>query len=324
MTIELLPFEGDPETARTLVRRAVEARSGPRAPTESAVRYLEAERQAGRLEARLLRGLPGSLGVATWSVSGALGVNVQLLYLEGAAAPSEGYAECLVALGQQSGRPLAFLPGPLAGLSVEEETRLLVRRGFARYGRSEMRRTSAEPPTGPPEADGPGALREVGASDAPALCELHLRAYHGRFDRYLFLEEADEAADARREVHDILKGRWGPLDPDGSVILDLDGTAVAAVLAVDRPDGVLLADVVVDPSRQGRGLGARTLVGSLRRLLARGKVATYLNVTEGNRAAERLYARCGFVRSLGPTRDWYNTACIPVRPEDARPLVPRR
>lgn len=322
--MELLPFEGDPETARALVRRAVEARSGGHAPTESAVRYLEAERQAGRLEARLLRGRSGSLGVVTWSVSGALGTNVRLLYLEGAGARAEGYVECLLALEQQSGRLLAFLPGPLAGLSAEEEERLLIRRGFARYGRSEMRRASSEPPEGPPDEAGPGALRGVDASDAPALCELHLRAYHGRFDRYLFLEEADEAADARREVHDILQGRWGPLDPDGSVILPLDGAAVAAVLAVDRPDGVLLADVAVDPSWQGRGLGARALVGSLRRLLARGKATTYLNVTEGNRAAERLYARSGFVRSLGPTRDWYNSACIPVRPDDGVPRVPPR
>ena len=75
----------------------------------------------------------------------------------------------------------------------------------------------------------------------------------------------------------------------------------------------LIADVAVAPSSQGKGFGRVVLVGTVRALRERGSTAIALVVTEGNRRAVRLYERLGFVRTLGPTREWYNTRQIPVR-----------
>ncbi len=98
-------------------------------------------------------------------------------------------------------------------------------------------------------------------------------------------------------------GSWVAEEPTGPV---------GAVLSVRTSAGVLIADVMVDPDSQGRGLGRAMLLASLRALRAAGDHAVYLNVTEGNHAAVRLYERVGFVRSLGPTHDWYNGHRVPV------------
>jgi ribosomal protein S18 acetylase RimI-like enzyme len=71
---------------------------------------------------------------------------------------------------------------------------------------------------------------------------------------------------------------------------------------------------MVDPEFQGSGVGRRLLTTTLRSLRGAGEPRIYLNVTEGNEPALRLYRRLGFVRSLGPTRDWYNALRIPFAP----------
>jgi len=185
--------------------------------------------------------------------------------------------------------------------------------GYRRYGRSEMVLEGAGPP-----ADGsprPGeTLRPVERDDLVALAALHRAAYRDRFDRYLFLELTDEGEDAVREVREILDGRWGEFLPHGSWLLLDGGRPAGAVLTVHGGAGALVADVMVDPASQGHGIGRRVLTRALREMRAGGASRIYLNVTEGNERALRLYRGLGFVRSLGPTRDWYNAARIPVPP----------
>ncbi len=316
MKIELAGLDDAPEVASRWLLRAVEARAGPAVDASAWHASLEADRRAGRLVARLLRLDGRPVGLAAWSAATAMGTNLDLFYLNAGTASAEAYASALAAVIGEVGR-LVFAPGPLAGVAPAEEERLMTGLGFAPYGRSEMQLPVARDL--PREtSEGPGRVRGVVASDLASLAEVHRRAYHDRFDRYLFLQEADEASDALREVRDILDGRFGELDPDGSVVLEIEGKPVAQVLAVRRPDGVLLADVAVDPGHQGQGLGRRTLLESLRRLRAAPAAKRiYLNVTEGNQPAVALYQRLGFARSLGPSRDWYNTACIPFGPSRA-------
>lgn len=302
---------GSPVPREQLIA-ALESRAGDVRSVGRWADQLASDLETGRVEGRRISLGPEGSGVALWDRRSPLGAHVQVLYAEPAVATPEAYGALLDAVSGEAGR-VAFAPGRLAGLTEEEERSLLLARGYAPYGRSELRLPpeKAAPDEYPPAA---GQLREIRPGDEKLLTELHRRAYRSSFDRYLFLEETDEERDSAREIGDLVGGRWGPLHPRGSVLLEDGARALAAVIAIRRPDGVLIADVAVDPEYRGRRLGRSVLTASLRGLRADGVRAIYLNVTEGNTPALTLYASVGFVRALGPSRDWYDARLIPVRP----------
>jgi len=185
--------------------------------------------------------------------------------------------------------------------------------GYRPYGRSEMVHEGRPSPDVPILRAADGA-RPAARSDLFALAELHRRAYRESFDRFLFRELVDDTEDAVREVRQILEGRWGEFFPEGSWVAERDGSLVGAVLSVRGASGALVADVMVAPEDRGRGIGRHLLATAVRSLQQCGETRVYLNVTEGNAPALRLYRAVGFVRSLGPTHDWYNASRIPVGP----------
>ncbi len=70
-------------------------------------------------------------------------------------------------------------------------------------------------------------------------------------------------------------------------------------------DEAELANLAVDPSRRGTGVGAALLHAFLERVEAEPPLpAVYLEVRASNAAAQRLYARAGFVPA-GVRRDYY-------------------
>jgi len=305
------PLSADLEAAVRLGRAAALARPWVGEHGTSLADRLDADVRAGSRVGALYWRSGRPVGIATWHPAGPLGVSVDLYYLDPAAASPEEFAHLWRALRALAG-PIAFLAGEIAGLTPEDEARLFGGVGLRRFGRSEMRRPdSASAVPEPPVPDG-GKLRPVGPDDTPALSELHRQAYHGRLDRYLFLEDEDEARDAQRMCADLFVGRWGEFLPEGSRGIELDGGLIAAVLSVRRPDGVLIADVMVDPARQGRGWGEVVMRGTLAALSAAEIGSVFLNVTEGNGRAVRLYERLGFVRTLGPSVDWYDPAIVPA------------
>lgn len=309
----LTPLSVEPAAALRLGRRAVEGRRAiDGLESSSWLTAMEERLAAGAIPGRLYWVAGAPVGFASWSAGGPLGVSVDLLYVEPTERLGDEYARLLREVEASCG-PIAFVHGPLPGLSTTDEERSLEPLGFRRYSRSEMVRRGSL--SARPEPSVPGeSLRPVVPADVPALAELHRRAYHDRFDRFLFLELDDEAADSRREVDEILGGRWGEFSATGSLVAEQDGAPVGAVLSVVTPAGVLVADVMVEPARQGSGVGRRMLTASLRALDRAGTPSVYLNVTEGNERALRLYRSLGFSRSLGPSRDWYHAGRIPVAP----------
>jgi ribosomal protein S18 acetylase RimI-like enzyme len=308
----LEPASVDPPAARRLARRAVDDRRRADAEAAEWARNLTERLDAGAVPSWLYRVGSAVRGFVSWTADSPLGVSVDLLSLEPELSRPEEYGRLLDEVERQAG-PIAFLHGSLPGLSAEEEALVLRGRGWRRFARIEMVRDPsvplAERPPAPEER-----LRSVLAPDLDALAELHRDAYRDRFDRYLFLESTDERDDARREVRQILEGRWGPFAAEGSCLLERDDRAVGAVLSVWGPVGALIADVMVDPAARGAGRGAVVLAEAVRRLEAAGASRVYLNVTVGNEPALRLYRRLGFVRSLGPSSSWYNARRIPVPP----------
>jgi ribosomal protein S18 acetylase RimI-like enzyme len=309
---DVVPLAVDLDAAARLGRAAILARPwiGSRGP-ELADQFERAVR-AGDRSGGLYQPEGNPVGIAIWELHGPLGAIVNLLYLSPANASSVSYERFWNGLGPLAG-PIAFAPGQIPGLSEAEEIELMESQGLARYGRSEMRRREgAEIPA--PVLPVGAQLRLVGRADATELSRLHALAYHDRFDRYLFLEEDDEARDAARMVEEMFEGRWGAFSPEGSWGIEREGRLIGAVLCVRRPEGVLIADVMVEPDLQGQGIGKAVLLGGLRGLSSAGISPVYLNVTEGNDRAMRLYERLGFERTLGPSLDWYDPRRIPAVP----------
>lgn len=72
----------------------------------------------------------------------------------------------------------------------------------------------------------------------------------------------------------------------------------------DYPDEAWVQTMAVAPSAQGLGLGARLLEALLEEAARRGQRTVRLEVRADNPAAQRLYARNGFVRE-GVRRGYY-------------------
>jgi len=310
VTLSLVPFALDQPTSLAFAAEALRSRL---APGEDFPGLLESQTSAIR-SARAMGGLVRSggeaRGIVVWERAGPLGVTVRLLYLAPPNADVAGYRD-LLALTERTAGPLAFLPGPLAGISADEESEVMRERGFAPFGRSEM----SFPPAAPvPQLLVPpgGDLRPVRPDDEPLLARLHEAAYRNHLDRYLSLEDLDPVRDADHGMRDYFAGRWGDLLSPGSTVLRLGGRIVAAVIAVRRATHVLIIDVMAEPALQGKGLGRTVLTAALRALRDRGEAAIVLNVTEGNERAIRLYTRLGFVRSIGPTQEWYDAGRMRV------------
>ena len=159
-------------------------------PITSAIR-------TGRASGGLLRSDGRTCGIVTWLPAGPLGIAVRLLHLDAPSADVETY-RAAIDVAERTAGPIAFLPGQLAGLSEPEESSLLLDRGFAAYGRSEMSLAPAAPVPSCPAPPGV-EVRPVRPSDEPALARLHERAYEGHLDRYLALEALDPRRDADRQ-----------------------------------------------------------------------------------------------------------------------------
>ena len=68
-------------------------------------------------------------------------------------------------------------------------------------------------------------------------------------------------------------------------------------MSLRGPAGVLY-DIVVDPAHRSRGIGRRLLDETLSALRARGAPRVVLSTAEQNAAAQRLFDRAGFRRTM--------------------------
>jgi ribosomal protein S18 acetylase RimI-like enzyme len=293
-----------------LLREALAARGPPVEEARAWRSTLEKAVLEGTAEGLVQREDGHPVGIAIWDAASPVGATVEVAYRTDRFRSVAGYRSLLEAIRGAAG-PVAFAPGGLTGLSDTEEAELMRGLGFGRFARSEMR-LPPESPTPVPREGAAARLRPVRATDLDALAELHRRAYEGRFDRYLFLAEEDPYRDAELAVKELLGGRWGEFLPWASPVAEGDGGPAGAVLVVRAPYGPLIADVMVDPRLQGRGIGHRLMVESVRALRERGESVIVLNVTEGNAPAVGLYERLGFVRTVGPSFAWYARDRIPV------------
>ncbi len=312
MPADLVPFGTEVGPALEMAREALWAACPP---GEDPAAYWPA------LEAGIRsRAAPGALwvrdgevlGIALWDRPGPLGVALSVLYLRGAEVSVAGYRALLASVGGAAG-PIAFVSSPVPGLETRAEAALMGELGFAPFSRSEFSLDLARPRS---ERPMPSDLRRrpYRPEDSEAVARIHRHAYDGRFDRYLFLEDLDPARDAEALVRDLVRGRWGEFLAPASFVVEERGEPVGASLVVRTARGPLIANVVTDPAHATRGIGRAALEGTIGALVDQGEPRVRLVVTEGNRPALALYERLGFVRTRGPSLQWYNTGRIPVGP----------
>lgn len=68
-------------------------------------------------------------------------------------------------------------------------------------------------------------------------------------------------------------------------------------MSLRGPAGALY-DIVVDPAHRGQGVGGALLDATLEALKAKGAPRVVLSTAEGNKTAQRLFARAGFRRTM--------------------------
>jgi ribosomal protein S18 acetylase RimI-like enzyme len=315
----LEPVSRAPVASLEIARRAIRSRRPPASADRESVSALEDDLANGRALGVLRRDGDRCVGIAIWELPSPLGATLELVFLDDGASSPAAYLDFFREISGIAG-PIAFSPGGLAGLSDVEESNVMRGIGFAPFARFEMRFPSDAPlPEIADDALPPS--RPTRSTDLASLAELHARAYGGQFDRYLFLNDPDPRRDADLAVRDIVGGRWGEFLPWASPVAEADGHLVGASLVVRATGGPLIADVMVDPASQGRGIGRTVLAESVRALREVGESAIVLNVTDGNERARRLYERLGFVRTSASAYAWYSTERIPVGPgagEEAR------
>jgi ribosomal protein S18 acetylase RimI-like enzyme len=314
--IELIPLAADVPAAVRLARLGIVAaytRSGPAVDAEPRIAWVTERIHSGEMtEGRVCRLGGRSVGIAFWETGHPRGITLQVLYLEPTVARRSRYEAVLSAL--TSGvAPLVFTPGGLVGLSDGEESAMMRALGYERFSRSEMRwPPSLVPP--PLRASDGIAIRPVLAADEPTVATLHLAAFGGTFDQYMYLSDLDPVVDAGRAVREMMTGRYGEFLGWASTIAESGGRPVGASLVIRAMFGPLLISVMVDRASQGQGIGRTMVLANLHALRARGETFAALNVTEGNTRAVQLYEHLGFVRSLGPEHSWYSRTAVPVAP----------
>ncbi len=95
-------------------------------------------------------------------------------------------------------------------------------------------------------------------------------------------------------------GSWLRLARDG-------GTALGFTLCRPLVDEAELLLIAVDPAARAAGVGTALLTGAVDDARARGMVEIFLEMRDGNAAAQALYRRGGFVE-VGRRRDYYRGA----------------
>jgi len=133
--------------------------------------------------------------------------------------------------------------------------------------------------------------------DEESMAALCARGYADSIDVRAFAP-GGTAAEWREYVSGLLSGpgcgvfqaAWSPVAPGSP-----DGTlAGAAVVTQIAPEVAHLAQMVIDPDREGRGLGRRIVEAAMRAAASGGCRMMTLLVARSNARASRLYERLGF------------------------------
>ena len=145
-------------------------------------------------------------------------------------------------------------------------------------------------------------LRPSGPEDAESLAQLYYSSYEQ--GGVSSLEEA------RQVIRGVFDGEYGPFLPEASpVVVDDDGTVVAAALVLSRrvgddlPDVPYIFELFTAASRRRQGLAEQLVRCAMGTLYDNGYDQVSLQIAEDNAAALALYLTLVFNRRVPETDD---------------------
>lgn len=279
---------------------------------------MRASLAGGKVEGELLRASRAPAhGIRVWADVKGVGRKFNFVYLApGHQDRASWQAFWESTLGTGAGKPRPYLIfGALPWLSETEALGILAPWGYQPFNRYELIFPRDRPvPADPVGPAPPGRLRALHASDAEQLAALQRVCYQGTFDALLFTEGPDLEADAKESQARILGGEYGTFLEAASFGWEIDGRLVGATEVVESEERKLLADVMVHPDLQGKGLARRLILQSLRAIVPLPGPALHLAVTRENVNADHLYRSIGFEPFLGPYPVWaLRSRLTPVR-----------
>ena len=156
----------------------------------------------------------------------------------------------------------------------------------------ELRLTRQPPPA-------PRAFRSVRQEDRNDLAILLYAAFRGTVD-----DEGETFTEALFEIDRTFSGAYGRLLTDCSFVAERDQFLMStSLIGISEPKGVpLVVFSMTRPDVQRHGWGQFLLQRSIDALVDRGHERLRLIVTDGNRAAQSLYASLGFEPMSPSTR----------------------
>lgn len=148
-------------------------------------------------------------------------------------------------------------------------------------------------------------VRAARPADLDAIVEIERGSFSDPWSREAFAVALD-----RPEVffRVAVAGAAGAAGADAAERAPRDGTApvLGYVLAWFVVEDGEVANIAVRPECRGRGVGSSLLDATLAAARQRGTAALFLEVREGNLAAQSLYASRGF-RQVGRRRAYYRS-----------------
>lgn len=135
----------------------------------------------------------------------------------------------------------------------------------------------------------PPGTRRMSAADIEPLGRLLHAAYLGTVDY-----QGESESEAVAAVQATFDGDFGALVEEASLLVERDGTLLAASFVTLWEDRPLLAFAVTAPGSKGQGLSRGCVAASMRALALAGHRELHLYVTQTNLPALKAYDRLGF------------------------------
>ncbi len=172
----------------------------------------------------------------------------------------------------------------------------LIDRGYTKHRRDAMIIWLTDQSLKPEKFPAEFEVTEIYGTTYQEYAKAEYAAYEGTPDRILFHTSSE--MDRFTLAKSIFDGSYGEIIPSASFVVRHHGKLIGSVLATKKKTSAntkaaLIADIFVDSSYRGNGLGTTLMLNSLERLKSLGFDYAELWVTEGNQA-RHLYESLGF------------------------------
>ncbi|MFP3882596.1 MAG: N-acetyltransferase family protein [Actinomycetota bacterium] len=148
-------------------------------------------------------------------------------------------------------------------------------------------------PSSTTQSDDDVQLRAPTRSDIPGIGQLY-------FDSYESGLSGESVEEATTDIEASWDGDYGEFWEEGSVVAELNGKIVGALLTVKQapweqtPSGPFIIELFVGSDLRGRGIARRLMERGLDTMRSQGAMSVGLRVLTGNTRAQNFYRSLGF------------------------------